>query len=332
MKWGNRILGLALLAMVSVAGPAHALISVDFVVGTWQDLSGSSGACSGDTTTTGTEKNTEGIVFTGQVGLWNAFGLGAYTNGWAHQSGFLNDGTGASTTVKLAMGSATGVSDAGSWLCAPNEAPPDSIKQLRNESAYIYCPYVNNVNHFAWAFTGLQANASYDLVWFGRIEDALSNVANGVSGSRDSEGDWNWTGLTADADGTIAGVFTGNSNNHNGGLYGAQIASVGGPVWPDYLAGDFNLDGEVGPEDFGILKDGFGLDNLPFGNHESWTLGDANDDGEIGPEDFGMLKDNFGLDGGPTGTYPLSTAPEPATLFVIFGAAAPMWLKRRPRA
>ncbi|MCY2929780.1 MAG: PEP-CTERM sorting domain-containing protein [Planctomycetota bacterium] len=87
--------------------------------------------------------------------------------------------------------------------------------------------------------------------------------------------------------------------------------------WPNYLPGDFNKDGEVGPEDFGILKDNFGVDSLPFGNHESWTLGDANDDGEIGPEDFGLLKDNFGMDGGPTGTYPLKNVPEPTTLALL---------------
>ncbi|MCY2931101.1 MAG: PEP-CTERM sorting domain-containing protein [Planctomycetota bacterium] len=104
-----------------------------------------------------------------------------------------------------------------------------------------------------------------------------------------------------------------------------------GPGWPNYLSGDFNLDGEVGPEDFGILKDGFGLDGLPFGNHQSWTLGDANDDGEIGPEDFGLLKDNFGLDGGPTGTYPLANVPEPATLAML-ALALPMLLKRRAKA
>ncbi|MCY2932008.1 MAG: hypothetical protein NTV86_21440 [Planctomycetota bacterium] len=77
------------------------------------------------------------------------------------------------------------------------------------------------------------------------------------------------------------------------------------------LTGDFNRDGEVGPEDFGILKDGFGLDNLAHGHHESWTLGDGNDDGEIGPEDFGLLKDNFGRDGGQVG---LAGVPEPASL------------------
>ncbi|MCY2931688.1 MAG: hypothetical protein NTV86_19785, partial [Planctomycetota bacterium] len=61
------------------------------------------------------------------------------------------------------------------------------------------------------------------------------------------------------------------------------------------LDGDANLDGEVGPEDFGILKDNFGRESLPCDSHESWILGDFDGDGEVGPEDFGLLKDNFGL-------------------------------------
>ncbi|MCY2928937.1 MAG: hypothetical protein NTV86_05480 [Planctomycetota bacterium] len=55
------------------------------------------------------------------------------------------------------------------------------------------------------------------------------------------------------------------------------------------IPGDFNLDNEAGPEDFGILKDNFGLQG-------GYLQGDANGDGEIGPEDFAILKDNFGLD------------------------------------
>ncbi|MCY2930389.1 MAG: PEP-CTERM sorting domain-containing protein [Planctomycetota bacterium] len=113
-------------------------------------------------------------------------------------------------------------------------------------------------------------------------------------------------------------VYPNPGSGAAGSLAYLQFVEGGvGPGWPDYLPGDFNLDGEVGPEDFGILKDGFGLDGLPFGKHESWTLGDANDDGEIGPEDFGLLKDNFGLDGGPTGTYPLANVPEPTTLSLL---------------
>ncbi|MCY2931972.1 MAG: PEP-CTERM sorting domain-containing protein [Planctomycetota bacterium] len=95
------------------------------------------------------------------------------------------------------------------------------------------------------------------------------------------------------------------------------------------IPGDFNRDGEVGTEDFGILKEGFGLGRLPFGNHDSWTLGDANDDGEIGVEDFGLLKAHFGEDGGPTGTYPLSNVPEPATLTLV--ALAGLAMVRRGR-
>ncbi|MCY2930196.1 MAG: PEP-CTERM sorting domain-containing protein, partial [Planctomycetota bacterium] len=129
----------------------------------------------------------------------------------------------------------------------------------------------------------------------------------------------NWMIAQGMTGGAIDITFS-DAGGWNGGIGAIQFVEVGGgPVWPGYLDGDFNLDGEVGPEDFGILilKDGFGLDNLPFGNHESWTLGDANDDGEIGPEDFGLLKDNFGLDGGPTGTYPLSNVPEPTTLALL---------------
>ncbi|MCY2929139.1 MAG: hypothetical protein NTV86_06520 [Planctomycetota bacterium] len=58
-----------------------------------------------------------------------------------------------------------------------------------------------------------------------------------------------------------------------------------------HYQGDANLDGEVGPEDFGILKDNFGLDG-----GTTWRQGDFNNDGEVGPEDFGIMKENFGLD------------------------------------
>ncbi|MCY2930180.1 MAG: PEP-CTERM sorting domain-containing protein [Planctomycetota bacterium] len=107
----------------------------------------------------------------------------------------------------------------------------------------------------------------------------------------------------------------------------SYLAATSAP-WA-FIPGDFNKDGEVGPEDFGILKDNFGIDGLPFGAHQSWTLGDANDDGEIGPEDFGLLKDNFGIDGGPTGTYPLTNAPEPTTMALLALGAVGLIRRRR---
>ena len=71
----------------------------------------------------------------------------------------------------------------------------------------------------------------------------------------------------------------------------------------------------------------FGADELVHGLRQSWTLGDANDDGEIGPEDFALLRDNFGRDGGPSA--PLTTAPEPASLCLLAAGGLAL-LRRRP--
>ncbi|MCY2932148.1 MAG: trypsin-like serine protease [Planctomycetota bacterium] len=86
----------------------------------------------------------------------------------------------------------------------------------------------------------------------------------------------------------------------NGGTLTTWIGSI--------LPGDANQDGEVGPEDFGVLKDNFGLDGLV----NRWGQGDFNGDGEVGPEDFGLLKDNFGTD-----TAPLTNVPEPRQLVLL---------------
>ncbi|MCY2928681.1 MAG: PEP-CTERM sorting domain-containing protein [Planctomycetota bacterium] len=201
-------------------------------------------------------------------------------------------------------------------------------------------------------FVALQpnANALSPINASGGVD--INGISLSVAFSADPTLGHVFTVINKTSTGPVAGTFTGLAEggilsvpkvgaggtwdllvSYAGGDGNDVTLTVGGTAgWPDYLPGDFNLDGEVGPEDFGILKDGFGLDGLPFGNHESWTLGDANDDGEIGPEDFGLLKDNFGLDGGPTGTYPLTNVPEPASLLALLGVSILSGLKRRPKA
>ncbi|MCY2931161.1 MAG: hypothetical protein NTV86_17055 [Planctomycetota bacterium] len=82
------------------------------------------------------------------------------------------------------------------------------------------------------------------------------------------------------------------------------------------LMADANLDGEVGVEDFGLLKENFGLDGLA----NAWGVGDFNGDGEVGVEDFGLLKENFGLDEPLTPT-PLMAAYGPTGAGVFPNAA-----------
>jgi hypothetical protein len=209
------------------------LISVDFV-----EPGGT--PCSDDTVLTGTATmlNAAGTIFSGQIGSWNPLNIGTYSMSSAI-SGLLNNGAGTATTVKLALGLATGLdaTAAGGWRCNPNEGAPGGATQLRDESAYLYNGVITG-DHYAWAFTGLVPGASYTMVWFGDLGNAngASNDANGVAGIRDNEGDWNWDSVAADASGTISGMFT--APNPTLGLYGVQIeklpaalsASAGSPL------------------------------------------------------------------------------------------------------
>jgi len=211
---------------VSCLASDAALVSVDFVIpGSGGDGSGNTGPCSGDTLPSGaTMNNSVGTVFTGQVGPWNALNIGTYNQSSA-TSGFLTSGAGTVTTIKLALGLAAGVNStlAGGWRCDPNSGGiSGATQQLRAETAYLYNGVITG-DHFAWAFTGLVPNSSYKLVFFGGSGNAsgASNVANGVAGIRDSEGDWNWEDISADSNGTILGTFT--APNPTLGLYGAQL-------------------------------------------------------------------------------------------------------------
>ncbi|MCF7673907.1 MAG: family 20 glycosylhydrolase, partial [Akkermansiaceae bacterium] len=128
------------------------------------------------------------------------------------------------TTAKLALGEAAGFSAplAGGWRCAPNDGTPGTTRQLRAETAYLYNGVITG-DHFTWAFSGLIPNGIYRLTFFGGSGNSTgaSNIANGIAGARDNEGDWNWDSLTTDSRGTISGTFT--APNPTLGLYGAQL-------------------------------------------------------------------------------------------------------------
>jgi hypothetical protein len=199
-------------------------------------------------------KNAVGNVFTGQVGNWNAMNIGNYNQNSAI-SGFLNNAAGSATTIKLALGRATGLDNtaAGAWRCNPNEGAPGGPDQLRSETAYLYYPALTG-DHYAWALTGLIPNGHYRLTLFGNGTNTFTNVANSVAGTADAEGDWNWEDITADGSGVILGTLLTTGNNQTFGLYGLQIESLGTPpsgyaTWADTYAGggtageDYNSDG-----------------------------------------------------------------------------------------
>ncbi len=213
----------ASVPVVLAAGNAE-LISVDFVVGgSGGDGSGHTAPCAGDTVLDGTTMNNAvGNLYSGQLGNWNFLHIGTYNQSSA-SSGFLTTGSGVVTTAKMVLGQATGLNStlAGGWRCSPNEGTPGSTQQLRAETAYLYNGVVTG-DHFSWGFTGLIPNSIYRLTLFGGGNaTGISNVAGGVAGTRDSEGDWNWASLTADSSGTITGTFTATSSTP--GLYGAQL-------------------------------------------------------------------------------------------------------------
>ncbi|MGB2821768.1 MAG: PEP-CTERM sorting domain-containing protein, partial [Phycisphaerae bacterium] len=86
----------------------------------------------------------------------------------------------------------------------------------------------------------------------------------------------------------------------------------------DLLEGDADLDGRVARDDFHALQLGFGSPDA------DWFTGDFNFDGRVDFLDYLTWKANVG-DAVP------GAVPEPATLLLICGAAAPALLKRRRR-
>ncbi len=227
-------LGLAFVFALAAA-PARAsnVISADFV---YSDTG--VGPIMGDTTLApGPQSNTAGLIFTGQNVAWNAIttGMNNGDNNYVAPVS-LHDGDGNPTSVQFTMGAAD--NSGGSWRgnyttstipLLRSQAPTDSNPFPNAESAYLYNGVFTG-DHYNWEITGLHANSSYNLAFFGdgSVPGGTTHTANGVSGTLDSEGDWNWSGLHSDGSGNIFGVFT--DPNPTSGLVGFQIQPVSAPT------------------------------------------------------------------------------------------------------
>ena len=82
---------------------------------------------------------------------------------------------------------------------------------------------------------------------------------------------------------------------------------------PIGMVGDADFDGEVGLEDFDILK-------RNFGTGDRFRHGDFDLDEQVGLTDFALLKDNFGA---------VEAVPEPSGWMLALVAACGGWLLRR---
>jgi len=92
---------------------------------------------------------------------------------------------------------------------------------------------------------------------------------------------------------------------------------------PSWHPGDANKDGIVDLQDFGLLKDNFGMTVGAI-----WDQGDFNADGAIDLQDFGILKDHFGH---TTGDNPVTAVPEPASAMLILAASIGLARRKRSR-
>jgi hypothetical protein len=205
------------------------------------------GPITGDTTLApGPQSNADGLIYTGQNVIWNAVVTGSNNgNSNSAAAGPLHNGDGNPTSVNFTMTADD------SWR---GNLTTTNIPLLRSqtpaldgdfpnaESAYLYNGVLTG-DHLNWTLSGLTPNGTYNFTFFGdgSVPGGTTHTANGVSGVLDSEGDWNWANLHADALGNIAGLFT--DPNPTSGLVGFQLQPAGAPT----------------PEPASLLLAGFGL-------------------------------------------------------------------------
>jgi MYXO-CTERM domain-containing protein len=213
------VLGLVtgIAVWIAAASSAQAvLVSLDFVWGSQSPPL--TAPVSGDTTNAAATLNADGLSFTGQVGPWNSVNIGVFGNqnigGVA--TGPLNDALGSPTSIQFAITS--------TYRAGADKGGVGG--DLRDETAYLY-PGLLTGPTLDWQISGLMPSADYSLITFADGGD--SNIANGVPGVLDGDGDWNWSTITADGAGEITGTLT-SVNTVGPGLYGLQIQSAAAAV------------------------------------------------------------------------------------------------------
>ena len=136
-------------------------------------------------------------------------------------------------------------------------------------------------------------------------------IATGDSYYYDLDYDWFQDEATAtldltDIDGISVELFAPGSQTRIGEISLDQIATAAAPI-----AGDFNADGMVDMEDYGVWKSHFGV--------EGPINGDGNGDHVVDLADYTLWRNN--LDAGtPTPVVGQTTVPEPATWLLAIGA------------
>jgi hypothetical protein len=141
----------------------------------------------------------------------------------------MHDGDGNPTTVQFTMGAANG--SGGDWRGNFTQTTEPLLRSLPGagflnaESAYLYNGVLTS-DHYNWAITGLTPNGAYNLAFFGdgNVQSDTTHTANGISGTLDSENDWNWASIHANGSGSILGLFT--APTPTSGLVGFQIQAI----------------------------------------------------------------------------------------------------------